>query len=309
MRAIRVPIFGGPEVMKWVEVPDPVPGLGQVIVHLKAVGVNPLDTYIRSGAFGPHPFPYTPGSDGAGVTETGKRVYITGSLSGTYGEKALCNEAQIHPLPDTIGFSQGAAIPIPYATGYRALFQKACAQKGETVLIHGASGGVGLAAVQWASGAGLTIIGTAGTEKGLALIRKEGAHHALNHHGAGYLKQLMDLTGGKGVDIILEMLSNVNLGNDLTIAAKGGRVVVIGCRGPVEINPRDTMTRDITLYGMSLFNTSLSDWKTIHRAVATGLKNGSLRPVVGQEIPLAEAARAHEAVLAPGAYGKIVLIP
>jgi NADPH2:quinone reductase len=320
MKAIRVHEFGGPEVLRLEEVEDPKPSAGQVLVRVRAVGVNPVDTYIRSGTHAVRPqTPFTPGLDAAGVVEAigegvtrvgvGERVYVAGSVSGTYAELALCEEPQVHRLPEKVSFAQGAGLNTPYATAYRALFQRARGVAGETVLVHGASGGVGNAAVQFARAAGFNVIGTGGTEEGRALVAESGAHHVLDHHSPGYLEEALKLTDGRGVDVILEMLANVNLGKDLSVLAKGGRVVVVGSRGPVEINPRALMTPDASILGMTLFNLSPEERAGIHSAIVAGLENGSLRPFVGRELPLADAARAHEAVLQPGAHGKIVLIP
>jgi NADPH2:quinone reductase len=289
-------------------------------VRVHAVGVNPVDTYIRSGAYAANPaLPYTPGSDAAGVVEKvggdlrqfkpGDRVYVGGSITGAYAEHVLCEPAQVHLLPDKISFSQGAAMNVPYATAYRALFQRARAVAGEVVLIHGATGGVGIASVQLALAAGLTIIGTGGTAEGLHLVREHGAHHALNHRTPDYWKQIRDLTNGRGVDVILEMASHINLGKDLPLLAKGGRVAVVGSRGPVEINPRDAMASDATILGVMLYNASEREMAGIHAALGAGLENGTLRPVVRRELPLAAAAQAHKTVMEPGAYGKIVLVP
>jgi NADPH2:quinone reductase len=239
----------------------------------------------------------------------GDRVYTSGTLSGAYAELALCSIEQVHPLPAPVSFAQGAGINIPYATAYRALFYRAHAKAGETVLVHGASGGVGIASVQIARAAGLTVIGTAGTDRGRTLVKEQGAHHALDHRTPGYLDKVMALTEGRGVNVILEMLANVNLGKDLTVLATGGRVVVIGSRGTVEINPREAMARDAAILGMTLFNAPERDTASIHAALVAGLENGTLRPIVGKELPLAEAPQAHRAVMESGAYGKIVLIP
>jgi NADPH:quinone reductase len=234
---------------------------------------------------------------------------VGGSVTGAYAELALCVEAQVHRLPDAVTFAQGAGVNTPYATAYRALFQKAQARAGETVFVHGASGGVGIAAVQLARAHGLNVVGTGGTEEGRRLAAEQGAHHVLDHHAADYLGQLAELTGGRGPDVILEMLANVNLQRDLESVAKGGRVVVVGSRGTVEINPRAAMTRDASIHGMTLFNTTPQELASIHAALGAGLEAGTLRPFVGRELPLSEAARAHEEVLRPGAYGKIVLKP
>ena len=212
-----------------------------------------------------------------------------------------------------MSYAQGAGVNVPYATAYRGLFQRAHAAPGEVVFVHGASGGVGIAGVQLARAAGLQVIGSAGTEKGLGLVAEQGAHSVLNHGIHDYLAQVRTLTDGRGADVILEMLANVNLGKDLEVLAPGGRVVIIGNRGEgnqgtVEINPRLTMMRDSSIMGMSLVNVAGPDSAQIHAALVAGLANGSLRPVVGQEIPLPEAARAHHAVIESRAYGKIVLV-
>ncbi len=312
MKAIRVHAFGGPEVLEYEDV-DALPvATNQVLVRVKAVGVNPADTYVRSGISTRPPLPYTPGTDAAGVVELvgagvthvkpGDRVYTARTLSGTYAELALASASQVHVLPDRIGFAEGAGLYVPYATAYRALRQIANARGGETVLVHGASGGVGIASVQFARAMGLRVIGTAGTEKGRELVRREGAHVVLDHHDPKYRE-------GIAADVILEMLANVNLGHDLEMLAPRGRVVVIGSRGEVTITPRDLMMRDATIHAMLLWNVSEEDEREIHAAIAAGLENGTLRPIVGTEMPLRDAARAHEKVLEPGAFGKIVLVP
>jgi NADPH2:quinone reductase len=320
MKAIRVNQFGGPEVLKLEDIPDPRPARDQVLVRLYAIGVNPVDTYVRSGSYPrlPQP-PYTPGTDGAGVIEAigegvkhfsvGDRVYLSGAITGTYAELTVCGLGQVHPLPEHVSFSEGAALGVPYSTAFRALFQRARAVGAETVLVHGATGGVGTAAVQLSRGAGLTVIGTGGTEEGRQAVLKNGAHHVLDHHDPTYLDQIGKLTEGKGVDVIIEMLSNVNLGKDLNLLARFGRVVVVGSRGTVEIDPRATMGRDATILGMSISNASPSELASIHASIVAGLENRSLRPVVGKEMPLANAAEAHKAIMEPGAFGKIVLIP
>ena len=318
MKAIRVHEFGGAEVLQIEEVPKPQPGAGQVLVRMGAIGVNPVETYIRAGTYAYKPaLPYTPGNDGAGPGEQvgpdvnefkpGDRVYIAGSISGTYAEFALCRTEQVHPLPANASFAQGAAMGTPYATAYRGLLQRADAKPGETVLVHGASGGVGTAAVQLARARGLRVFGTAGSDEGRNLAREQGAHEVFDHRAPDHFIQIMNATGGRGVDVIVELLANVNLGKDLTILAKSGRVAIIGSRGRVEIDPRDSMQRDADLRGMAMPNTSPEDLASIHAALVAGLENGTLRPVIGKEFPLAEAAKAHRAVMEPGAFGKIVL--
>jgi NADPH2:quinone reductase len=318
MKAIRVHEFGPPEVMKLEDVPDPAPGPGQVVVRVHAAGVNPVETYIRSGVYANKPpLPYTPGGDAAGVVaavgaqvtrwQAGDRVYTAGTVSGAYAQLALCDAAQVYALPDQLTFAQGAALHVPYATAYRALFDRAHARAGQTVLVHGASGGVGLAAVQFAAAAGLTVFGTGGTERSRQLVREQGAAHVLDHRAPGYLDELLKLTDGRGVDLILEMLANVNLGKDLTVLATGGCIVVIGSRGEVQVNPRLLMRAEGSILGV--MGGSPEAYARAHAAIGAGLRAGTLRPVVGRELPLAQAPQAHHAIIESTAYGKLVLVP
>ncbi|HUI50329.1 MAG TPA: NADPH:quinone reductase [Terriglobales bacterium] len=320
MKAIQVHQFGGPEVLQLHEIPTPKPGPGQVLVRVHAAGVNPYDTYMRNGTYAiKPPLPYTPGSDAAGVIEAvgegvtkvkaGARVYTARTVSGAYAEYALALESQVQPLPDKISFAQGAGVWVPYGTAFTALHHHALARPGETLLIHGASGGVGTAAIQLARAMGMTVFGTAGTPKGLELIKKEGAHQAFDHSKASSVEEIMKATGGNGVDVILEMLANVNLANDLKLLALNGRVIIIGNRGEITINPRDLMSQRATAKGFTLWAATETESREIYAAVGAGLENGTLRPIVGKELPLKDAPQAHVDVLAPGAHGKIVLIP
>ena len=325
MKAIRVHEYGGPAVLQLEETADPKPGAGDIVVRVRAAGVNPVDAYIATGTYPRKPpLPYTPGQDGAGEVvstgadvkgfKAGDRVYICGvgntvAGAGTYAELALCIPSQLHHLPARVSFGQGAALGVPYCTAYRALFQRAQARPGETVLVHGATGGVGIASVELAHARGLTVIGSGGTAKGLAVVREHGADEVVNHREEKYADVIMKATGGRGVDLIVEMAAHVNLDRDLGLLAKHGRVVVVGNRGKTEIDARQAMGRDAAILGMTLFNVTEAEFVEIHAALIEGLGNGTLNPVVGREIPLAEAARAHEAVMEPGALGKIVIVP
>ncbi|HYB94132.1 MAG TPA: NADPH:quinone reductase [Vicinamibacterales bacterium] len=323
MQAILAREFGGPEVLKLEDVADPQAGPGQLRVRIHAVGVNPYDTYMRSGAYAIKPdLPYTPGADAAGVIDQigsevtgwqrGDRVYISGTAAGkahgAYAQYAVCQPEQVHRLPARISFTQGAGLFVPYVTAWRALFGRANTRAGDTVLVHGASGGVGVAATQFAIAIGATVIGTAGSEDGLAVVRAQGAQ-AINHKAAGYLDEIGRVNGGRGPDVILEMLANVNLDHDLTVIAPGGRIVVIGNRGRVEIDARKIMTKDVSVYGLALWGIPADEIRRAHDAIIAGLEKGTLNPVVGTEMPLADAALAHQRVMDPGAKGKIVLIP
>src|ERR1700751_5581546 len=291
MKAIRVHGFGGPEVLKLEEVPTPKPSAGQVLVRIHAAGVNPYETYMRAGTYPlKPPLPYTPGSDGAGIVEAvgegvkkvkpKDRVYTGRTLSGSYAEYALALEEQVHPLPSKIDFKQGAGIWVPYGTAFHALFHSAQAHASETVLVHGASGGVGIAALQIARAMGLKVLGTAGTPRGLELAKREGAHQVFDHRKADYQPEILQATDNRGVDIILEMLANVNLSHDTKLLANNGRVIVIGSRGEVTINPRELMGRRATIRGFTLWGITPTEEADIHAGIFAGLDNGTLRPVV-----------------------------
>ncbi len=324
MKAIRVQQFGDPLVMKLEVASDTSAGAGQVLVDVRAAGVNPVDTYIRSGQYATlPPLPYTPGSDAAGIVagvgsdvpdfKSGDRVYISGTVDGraygSYAERALCTIDQVHHLPDHVTFAEGAGVGVPYVTAWRALFDKGRALPGETVLVHGASGGVGTAAVQMASAAGLRVFGSAGTERGRQLAHEQGAREVFDHSAPGYEKDVLARTGGRGVDLIIEMLANINLVKDLDLIARRGRIVIVGNRGAIELNPRAIMGKDATVVGFTNWNALPAELAMAHAAIVAGMGRCGYRPQVGKELPLADAARAHEDVLKPGAYGKIVLIP
>ena len=316
MKAIIVREFGAADVMKLEEVATPSPSANQILVKIKAAGINPVDTYIRSGLYPTKPnLPYTPGKDGAGIVElvgenitkfsVGDRVLTADSVSGTYAEFCLCEEKHLIKLPENISFEQGAGVFVPYATAYRALFQKAKGAAGETLLVHGASGGVGTAAIQWAKNAGLTVIGTAGSEKGQRLVSEQCADFVFDHTDENYLQDILKATGG--VDVILEMLANVNLVKDFDVLKIFGRIVIIGNRGSLDFNPRLTMGKDASIFGMALFNAPDAEMNEIHTAIFEGLGKGFLNPIVGRTFPLERVVEAHCAVIEEKAFGKIVL--
>jgi NADPH:quinone reductase len=324
VHGIQVSEFGDEGVLRYRALPVPEPRVGQVRVRLHAIGVNPADTYIRTGtyAFFTPKLPYTPGFDGAGVVDMagtgvenvapGERVFVgalgTGS-SGTYADLAVVDAAAVHALPSTLSYAQGAGIGIPCVTAWRALFQKARLQPGETVLIHGASGGVGVPATQLAHDAGAVVIGTAGSPEGAEVVHRAGADHVLDHSRSEYLDELHSITGGRGVSVVVEMLADRNLERDLGILAVGGRVVIVGSRGRLDFTPRLTMLKDATVIGTALWNASPAEMASALAALAAKLRSGALRPIVGDEMPLREAAAAHRRILEPGARGKLILVP
>ena len=320
MKAIQVHAFGGPEQLKLEEIPTPKPAAGQILVRVHAAGVNPYDTYMRAGTYAVKPqLPYTPGSDAAGIVEAvgdgvkkvkrGDRVFTANTLTGAYAEYTLAVEDQVHALPEKVTFAQGSGVYVPYATAYQAIHHEAHARASETLLMHGASGGVGIAGVQIARAMGLTVLGTAGTAKGRDLVLREGADKVFDHTKPGYTEEIMAATGGRGVDVILEVAAHVNLAADLKLLATHGRVIIIGNRGELTINPRDLMARRSSARGFTLWALTETERNTALAGISAGLANGTLRPIVAKELPLKDAPQAHVDILTPGASGKIALIP
>lgn len=324
MKAIRAHSFGGPDVFRLDEIDDPVPGPDEVVIDMRAAGVNPADTYMRNGTYAIVPdLPYIPGGDAAGVVSAvGAKVTgfavgdhaVVGTamsmdLTGCYAEKIKRPAREVIRLPENVSFAEAAAFGVSYTTAHYGLFERGGARAGETVFIHGASGSVGTSAIQLAKRAGLTVVGSGGTEKGLELIRAEGADLAVDHTKDGYLDEVTAFTKGEGPALILEMLADVNLAADMDLAAKYGRIIIIGNRGDITITPRVAMMKELDIRGIALWNASPDQVAPMVEDILAGVAEGALRPIIGREMPLAEAAAAHVAVLEPGAYGKIVLVP
>ena len=324
MKAIRAHSFGGPEVLKLEELDDPVPGNGEVVVDVHAAGINPADTYMRNGTYAIVPeLPYIPGGDAGGVIaavgvgaeahSVGDRVFVGTALSkdltGCYAEKVKRKASEVVPLPESVSFAEATGFGVSYTTAHYALFERGRAIAGETVFIHGATGSVGTSAIQLAKRAGLMVIGSGGTTNGLDLIRAVGADHVVDHSKERYLDDVIQLTGGKGPELILEMLANVNLAVDMDVAAKFGRIVMIGNRGEITINPRVAMMKELDIRGIALWNATAEQVAFMMEDILNGVAEGKVRPVIGRQMPLSEAAAAHVAVLEPGAYGKIILVP
>jgi len=320
MRAIRVKEFGGPEVCQLeTDVPIPEPNDDQVQIRVNASGVNPVDTYIRSGTHSRQPkLPYTPGMDSAGiVTKVGKnvnkfkvgdRVFTLNSDTGTYAEYALASPSFTFALGDELSFEQGSSLGIPYFTAYRALFIKANAKPGEIVLIHGASGAVGIAALQLAKTHGMKVIGTAGTQQGMDLVKSLGADLVYNHKDNDYMEKIKQQCP-EGIEVVLEMLANVNLNNDLQILRwKKGRVVVIGNRGTIDVNPRLLMAKETYVVGVTLFSSDEDEFNMMNSHIQALIRNNCIKPVIGKVFTLEETAKAQSEVINnTGTYGRITI--
>jgi len=318
MRCISVSEFGGPKVLRLLNgMPTPIPKAKEVLINVKAVGINPVDTYIRSGVYANKPtLPYTPGKDGAGfvmqigdnVTKVkkGDRVWFFGSSTGSYSEFCICHEDNIGHLPNNVDFNSGAMIGMPYLTAYRALFQKGKVKRGETVFIHGATGGVGTACVQICHNCGVNVIATAGSEDGERILRDMGVTKIYNHRNEGYIEEIKK--NGERIDVIIEMLANVNLVNDLSILSPNGRIMVVGNRGPLDFNPRLIMQTEASITGVMLMNSTWREREEQIQYMNEGLNNGWINPILWKCLELEYAKDAHREIIEnSGAKGQIVL--
>ena len=328
MQAIVVNAFGGPDVLVEQRVPMPEPHAGEVRVRLCAAGVNPVETYLRAGQYAQLPeLPYVPGNDGAGIVDAcganlpsgaphvGERVFVAAArarrCTGTYAEFVVCDASAVAPLPDAVPFEQGAGLGTPGLAAADALFVRARVRPGETVLVHGASGGVGILAVQLAHRIGAVVHGTAGDVRGRQLVERLGARRAFDHHAEGYLDEILAATQGRGVDVVIDMAAQANLMKDAKVAAVRGRIVIVGSRGSLDFDPRALMKADLypdlDVRGMGVNNLHPDELDLVMHALSAALQGG-MRVIVARSFPLEEAADAHRAVAERGKDGKIVLV-
>ncbi len=308
MKSIQVTQFGGPEKLVFTDVKDVVAEKGEVCVRLYAAGVNPSDTYTLSGtyAFSIPQLPYTPGLDrvqgiveaiGEEVTNVrvGDRVFIAslmGSKStGTFAKKVVCDASLVHPLPSHVSFEQGAALGVPALTAYRALFQRACLKPGQTVFIHGASGGVGLQVVQMAKSHGAKVIGTQASQRGKKMVRQAGADYVIDHVTEATVEDVLALMDGNGPDVIIEFLANKNLETDLKLIAPFGKIVIVGNRGSIDINPRLAMQKECDILATALWNAPKDEYEQSIHGVIGMLTSGALRPIIGTTLPLKQVSQ------------------
>jgi NADPH:quinone reductase len=324
VKAVRIHEYGGPEVLVYEEVPTPEPGPAQVLVRVEAATVNPVDVAVREDRFPtPKAPPKTLGSDGAGVVERvghevssvkpGDEVFFSGlgvGSEGSYADYALIAEAQAVPIPAGLTFADAAALGMAFPAAYYGLVTRGTVQAGETVLVQGAAGGVGSASVQLAVAFGARVIATVNGAAEADLVRGLGAEATIDHRTEDVVARALELTGGKGPDLVHELVVSVNLPADVRLVATGGRIVCTGQgpspEGTVPIG--DALAKDVTLLFMNLNNAKRAGIAVIAREVAQMAAEGRVKPVIGEKLPLAEARRAHE-LLAGKHLGKIVLLP
>jgi NADPH:quinone reductase-like Zn-dependent oxidoreductase len=343
MKAVRIHEFGGPEVLRFEEAPDPRPRAGEVLITLKAAALNHLDIWVRSGARERNiPLPHIPGSDGAGVVaETGEgvehlkpgdRVLISPGLScghcemclggrdnlcasyrvlgvrdsGTYAERVAVPIRNVIPLPQQMDFVQGAATPLVFLTAWHMLITLAKIRPGETVLIHGAGSGVGSAAIQIARMIGLHVIATAGSGEKIALALSLGAQEAINYAEKDFVEEVRRLTDKRGVDVVFEHVGGEVFQKSITVLARGGRLVTCGAT-------TDYMANVDIRYIYSRHQAIFGSWMGSKNELIEVLKffgtdsSWRLKPIVDTVFPLDRAADAHRHLEGRKNFGKVVL--
>jgi NADPH:quinone reductase-like Zn-dependent oxidoreductase len=300
MRAVRVHEYGGPQVLRLEEVQRPEPGAHKVLVRLEAAGVNPIDWKLRSGMlkdFMPVTFPWTPGIDGAGLVEElgpetaglkqGERVF--GVFGGSYAEFTVAAEGDIHVMPGKLSFAEAAAVPVGALTAWKAVIEDAGVRKGQHILVLGASGGVGLFAVQLARWKGARVTGTSSAAN-LDFLRSLGAE-AFDYRTNPYEKQIHD------VDIVMDTVGGETLDRAYQTLRPGGVIVSVGG----QVSEEKARAR-----GARAIRSGRAPAEKLHE-IASLLESGSIRPVVGAVFPLAEVAQAHERVATRHGRGRIIL--
>jgi NADPH2:quinone reductase len=324
MKAVRIHEYGGPEVLVYEDVPMPEPGPGQLLVKIAAATVNPNDVAVREDRY---PTPKQPpkilGSDGAGVIERigadvtaakpGDRVAFSGlgvGSEGSYAEYALIADAQVVHIPEGLSFVDAAAIGMTFPAAYYALVTRGALREGETVLVQGASGGVGSASVQLARALGARVLATASGPGAAELVLSLGAEAVIDFRTEDVPARVLELTDGNGVDLVHELVLSVNLPADVKMVAKGGRIVGTGQGpGPDATAPiGEALSKDVSVLFMNLNNAKRAGVAAIATEIAAMVVAGKVKPVIGTELPLSEARKAHE-LLAGDHLGKIVLLP
>ena len=324
MTAIEISSPGPPEVLRAVERPDPIPGAGEVLIHVAAAGVNRPDVMQRQGAY-PPPAGVTdiPGLEVAGVIESlgdGVSDWRVGDTvcalvaGGGYATKCVAPAPQCLPVPASLDLLSAAAIPETFFTVWTNVFERGRLQPGDSALFHGGSSGIGTTAIQLAAARGARVFATAGSDAKCRVCESLGAERAINYRTEDFVAVVRELTGGRGVDLILDIVGGSYVNRDLAALAMDGRLLVIGFMAgepAASIDLRRVLGRRLTITGSALRPRSVQDKGEIagalRREVWPLLERGVVKPIVYRTFPLAEAAAAHRLMESSEHIGKIVL--
>lgn len=329
MKAIRLHQFGGPEVLRWEDIPDPVPGPGETILEVKAASVNHLDVWVRKGLPGIR-LPRILGCDAAGIAD-GKRVLLNparacgtcafcgeGNMSmcaqyalwgehtdGTHVQRMAVPKSSLIPIPDRLSFEEAAAAPLTFVTAWRMLFTRGRLRPSEDVLIWSAGAGVGTVCAQFARTAGARVIATASTAEKCERLKELGCDVVINHGSEDVVKKVKELTGRRGVDLVVDYIGKETWARSIALARRGGRIVTCGATSgydPIE-DLRHIFYRQIEVIGCTMGN---------NKELEDGLKllfDGKVRAIVGNTLPMQDASEAHRLLEARKVFGKVVLVP
>jgi NADPH2:quinone reductase len=323
MKAVVIEEFGGPEVLRYRDVPDPSLSPASVLVEVRAVGVNRGDLQQRAGEAGDEQLslPLIVGWEIAGVVKAvgdlvqhvlqGERV-VAIMPAGGYAELAAPIAQAVVPIPSSLSFEEAAGIPIVFMTAWFALVKKAALRPGETALVQAAGSGVGMAGVQIAKHVGARVIATAGSEEKLARARDLGADETINYRTTDFGEAIRAITGGRGVDVVLESVGGRTLVRSIELLAGGGRLVSVGnsSQEPVSIDAALLMERDVSLSGFYLGAELLRSGAIEEfQKVVDLCGRGELKVIVDRVLPLAEAAAAHAVLAERANFGKVILKP
>ena len=324
MHAVVITEPGEPDVMRWLEVPDPVPGPGEVVVEVAASGVNRADLMQREGRYPPPAgTPPYPGlecsgrvrSVGDGVTGWRPGDEVCALLAGGgYAEQVVVPAGQLLPVPAGVGMTEAAAFPETACTVYANVFQLAGLTSGETLLVHGGSSGIGTMAIQLGHAFGARVACTAGSPEKLARCRELGADVAINYRDEDFVAALLDATGGAGADVILDIMGASYLARNLAALATGGRLVIIGRQGGsrAEIDLGVLQAKRASVHATTLrarpANEKAAVVAAVHDHVWPLIEAGKVAAVIDRKLPMSQAAQAHRALAASEHIGKIVLV-
>jgi putative PIG3 family NAD(P)H quinone oxidoreductase len=324
MNAIEIAAPGGPEVLRPVSMTVPRPGPGELLVQVKAAGVNRPDVLQRKGAYPPPPgAPLTPGLEVAGTIvlrgDATRRFAVGDKVcalvpGGGYAEYCLVAEPNAMPVPKGFTLIEAAAVPETFMTVWTNVFERGRLKRGETFLVHGGSSGIGTTAIMLAEAFGATVFATAGSDEKCKACRELGAHHAINYRESDFADEVLQLTGGRGADVILDMVGGSYVEKNLRCAARDGRLVSIAFLqgSKVEIDLMPMMLKRLTLTGSTLRARSVEEKAAICRALENHVwplfESRGLKPRIYKTFPLAEASRAHALMESSEHIGKIVLL-
>jgi len=322
MKAMRVAQYGDPSVLQMQDIPKPQPGPGEALVRVGAAGVNYADIYFRNGAARlPIPFPFTPGIEGAGAVESigegvsevkpGDRVAYATRGIGSYAEYHAVSVGHLAPLPNKVSFEEGAAAILQGLTAHYLVHEFYPIKRGSTVLVHAAAGGMGLLLVQWLKHLGAVAIGTVSTEEKAKAAREAGADHVILYTKQDFAEEAKKLTGGKGVDYIIDGVGKTTFTKNYDALKNRGWATVFGmASGPAEpVSPNALMTKSLTISGGALFNYMVTRDEMLGRArdVFNGFREGWLKLRIDRTFPLEQAAEAHRLLEGRQTIGKLIL--